>query len=290
MESRIDLCSKGSLLQMLFGGLMLMVMCLQLYQVHFGAFFFFTRFLGNTSGWVFYILQLSSGAGYRYVLRLCTTGLTTTPAISQHSLWSAVQTLRYGAFLTLKTRDTGDQRVSASILFFQEAMFVCLLHNVHNVYIISEIIVCWWPQWLGARWSQLSASYWSGYPGSAAPPWAAWRAGPLGPQGGCRAELLPLQFQLSREPQKFTQLITGTHQQRFYWDLVLSRMTWSVSRPREPPRENVWGQWSTSCHHDTVVGFISQFVGGLFLTFFVVPLSVEMSREVTDWPDFLYSH
>ena len=174
--------------------------------------------------------------------------------------------------------------------FFQEAMFVCLLHNVHNVYIISEIIVCWWPQWLGARWSQLSASYWSGYPGSAAPPWAAWRAGPLGPQGGCRAELLPLQFQLSREPQKFTQLITGTHQQRFYWDLVLSRMTWSASRPREPPRENVWGQWSTSCHHDTVVGFISQFVGGLFLTFFVVPLSVEMSREVTDWPDFLYSH
>ena len=41
MESRIDLCSKGSLLQMLFGGLMLMVMCLQLYQVHFGAFFFY---------------------------------------------------------------------------------------------------------------------------------------------------------------------------------------------------------------------------------------------------------
>ena len=126
MESRIDLCSKGSLLQMLFGGLMLMVMCLQLYQVHFGAFFFFTRFLGNTSGWVFYILQLSSGAGYRYVLILCTTGLTTTPAISQHSLWSAVQTLRYGAFLTLKTRDTGDRRVSASILFFSGGN-VCLL-------------------------------------------------------------------------------------------------------------------------------------------------------------------
>merc|ERR1719233_82021 len=43
---------------------------------------------------------------------LCTTGLNTTPAISlfQPSLRSAVQTLRYGDFLTRKTKDMSYER------------------------------------------------------------------------------------------------------------------------------------------------------------------------------------
>ena len=45
---------------------------------------------------------------------------------------------------------------------------------------------------------------------------------------------------------------------RFYWDLVLSRLTRPALHCKSHPGK-IWGQWSTSCHHDTVVGFISQF-------------------------------
>ena len=85
-----------------------------------------------------------------------------------------------------------------------------------------------------------------------------------GPEGGCRAELLPLQFQLSQEPQKFTQLITGTHQQDFIGILFCHSSVGFIGKMTK--------QLFASCDDDTVVGFISWFVGGLGLLSLLCPI------------------